>query len=190
MLTPEQLKAIRDKNLARPLAELELPAAMADALVRLRRTTVRGLTVLRECDLLDALDLDASLGEASKNAAIADTRFILNEMALELNREGRFDSFATLVRWTTAAAQELELRAEEGTGAEGQWQTLTIHLGKPRGSVRLRENSNLDGKTWTPIVPFREIYDPDFTTRKAADRGMVVVRQVMRRAEELAADEA
>jgi hypothetical protein len=189
MLTQEQLKDITDKNLARPLDDLELPPAMVAALVRLRRTTVRGLTVLRECDLLDALDQDAALGEAAKNAAIAATRFILNEMALDLNPEGRFDSFATLMRWTRAAAEELKLRTEEQNTAEDSWLSLTIYLGKPKGSVRIRERSNFDGKTWTPILPSREIYDPDFTTRKGADRGMVVVRQVMRRAEELAADE-
>lgn len=189
MLTEEQLKAIKDKNLARPIGDLEIPQSLFDALVRLRRTTLRGLTVLRECDLLDALDVDTSLSEAVKSAAIADLRFILGNMALELNPEGRFESFATLIRCTKAAAQELKLRTEEENRPEGIGVTLTIYLSKPKGSVRIREHSNFDGKTWTPLLPSRELYDPDFTTRKGADRGMVVVRQLMRRAEEIAADE-
>lgn len=188
MLTSDELRVLIDRSLAMPLERLELSEAMFTALKHLRRTTVRGLTALRECDLYDALDLDTALGEAAKSASIADARFILNEMVLALNPEGRFESFATLMRWTIAAAREHELRVEEDR-SDPQWPTLTIHLMKPKGSVRIRERNNLNNGRLEQMLPFREIYDPDFTTRKATDKGMVLVRQVMRRAEALAADE-
>ena len=167
-----------------PIAKLDLPAVMETVVSTLKLATVRDLVALREWQLWDALDQIPKLPEVNKGSAIDTTAFILNEIALPMNKQSRFDSMDELMRWVVPAAAELGIGCQVNL-SDPAWPALDITLTNPRGELQLREHNNMVSAsplTYERIVPFREVYNTGFTGRVAQEKSMVIIRQLMRRA--------